>query len=37
MRQALDASLDGVDLRKYSETHKELELAIDRWGDLKLD
>ena len=35
MKQALDASLDGIDLKEYSKNHKELKMAIDRWGYLK--
>ncbi len=34
MRQALDASLEGINLKEYAKTHKELELAIERWGYL---
>ena len=35
MKQALDASLEGTDLKEYSKTHEELRIAIDRWGYLK--
>jgi len=35
MKQALDASLEGINLKEYSKTHKELRIAIDRWGYLK--
>lgn len=35
MRQALEASLEEIDLREYSKSHKELRLAIERWGYLK--
>ena len=35
MRQALDASLENIDLKEYSKNHKELGLAIKRWGYLK--
>ncbi len=32
MRQALDAALEGIDLKTYAEDHKELKTAIDQWG-----
>ncbi len=35
MKQALDASLEEIDLKEYSKNHKELALAIERWGYLK--
>ncbi len=35
MRQAVDASLKGIDLREYANSHKELKLAIEKWGVLK--
>ena len=35
MRQAVDASLKKIPLKKYSKTHEELALAINRWGYLK--
>ncbi len=35
MKQALEANLDGIDLKEYSKNHKELRLAIERWGYLK--
>ena len=35
MRQAIDAVMKKIDLKEYAKTHKELKLAIDRWGYLK--
>ena len=32
MRQALDAFMEGADLRDYSREHPELEEALKRWG-----
>ncbi|MBL7058831.1 type III ribulose-bisphosphate carboxylase [Candidatus Pacearchaeota archaeon] len=32
MRQAVDASLKGVSLKKYSKDHKELAEALEKWG-----
>ena len=31
MRQAVDATLEGIDLREYAKTHKELEIALQIW------
>jgi ribulose-bisphosphate carboxylase large chain len=31
--QALDASLNGISLRKYSKTHKELKQALEKWEE----
>nr|VDD88708.1 RuBisCO long chain, Form III-b [uncultured archaeon] len=31
-RQALDAAMQGISLKKYAETHKELKGAIGKWG-----
>jgi ribulose-bisphosphate carboxylase large chain len=33
MRQAVDATMQGVSLRAYSEKHKELEAALETWGE----
>lgn len=33
MRQAVDATMQGKTLAAYSETHKELKLALDLWRD----
>tara|TARA_Y100000294_G_scaffold171559_1_gene185193 strand:+ start:2244 stop:3506 length:1263 start_codon:yes stop_codon:yes gene_type:complete len=35
MRQAIEAIAKKIDLKEYSKTHKELQLAINRWGYLK--
>jgi len=35
MRQAIDAVMKKIDLKEYAKTHKELKLAINRWGYLK--
>jgi ribulose-bisphosphate carboxylase large chain len=32
MRQAVDATMKGIDLKEYAQAHKELKAAIDRWG-----
>lgn len=32
LRQAIDATMKGIDLREYAEKHKELKVAIDVWG-----
>ena len=32
VREALEACLDGIDLRVYANTHKELKQAIKKWG-----
>jgi ribulose-bisphosphate carboxylase large chain len=32
VRQAISATLSGVDLRDYSRTHPELRIALDTWG-----
>ncbi len=31
-RQAVEASMEGISLKKYSETHKELDMALDMWN-----
>ncbi|MZQ87474.1 2,3-diketo-5-methylthiopentyl-1-phosphate enolase [Paenibacillus sp. 5J-6] len=31
-RQAIDATLQGIQLRDYAQTHPELQSAIDTWG-----
>lgn len=35
MRQALEASIKKIPLPEYAKTHKELKIAIDKWGYLK--
>jgi len=32
IRQALHASLDGIELSEYAKTHEELALALEKWG-----
>jgi ribulose-bisphosphate carboxylase large chain len=32
MRQAVDAAMKGISLRKYAEDHTELRQAIRQWG-----
>ena len=32
LRQAIDAAAKGISLRDYAETHKELKLAVEKWG-----
>jgi ribulose-bisphosphate carboxylase large chain len=32
IRQALEASMEGIDLKDYSKTHKELKVALKKWG-----
>jgi ribulose-bisphosphate carboxylase large chain len=32
IRQALRASLDGIELNEYAKTHEELALALEKWG-----
>lgn len=32
MRQAVDATLKGISLRKLAETHKELKIALETWN-----
>jgi len=32
VRQALDAALGGIPLAEYSSTHKELKVAMEKWG-----
>ena len=33
MRQAVDATLKGVSLKKYAKNHEELREAIEKWGE----
>ncbi len=35
MRQAIEASVDGIDLEEYAKSHKELKEALQYWGYLK--
>ncbi len=32
MRQAVDAVMKGIPLKEYAEEHKELKLALEKWG-----
>ncbi len=32
LRQAVEATMQGVDLREFAEKHKELKTALDQWG-----
>jgi ribulose-bisphosphate carboxylase large chain len=32
IRQAIDAVMKGIDLKTYAEKHKELKIAIEKWG-----
>ncbi len=34
MRQSIDATMNNISLEKYSKNHKELRLAIKRWGTI---
>jgi ribulose-bisphosphate carboxylase large chain len=33
MRQAVDATLKKISLKKYAETHEELKKALEKWGN----
>ncbi|MEM3215623.1 MAG: type III ribulose-bisphosphate carboxylase [Candidatus Micrarchaeaceae archaeon] len=35
MRQAIDATIEGVELEEYAKTHKELSEAVAYWGSFK--
>ncbi len=35
LRQAIDATLQGISLEDYAESHKELKEALEKWGHLK--
>jgi len=32
MRQAVDATMQGISLKEYSKTHEELRKALEKWG-----
>ncbi|MBU5575403.1 MAG: type III ribulose-bisphosphate carboxylase [Candidatus Aenigmatarchaeota archaeon] len=32
MRQAIEATIQGIELKEYAKTHKELKAAIEKWG-----
>ncbi len=33
LRQAIDAYMDNISVKKYAETHDDLKQALDLWGD----
>ncbi len=33
IRQAIDASIKNISLKEYSKTHKELKIALEKWGN----
>ncbi len=33
--QAIEAVMEGIDLREYAQKHEELQHALNKWGDLK--
>ncbi len=33
MRQAVDATLEGISLKEYAKTHEELLVALQKWGN----
>lgn len=33
--QAIEASMEGIDIKEYARNHKELKTALDKWGLLK--
>lgn len=35
MRQAVDAKLKNIDISTYAKTHKELDQALEKWGEEK--
>ncbi len=32
VRQAIDAAINGIDLKEYAKNHKELQRALEKWG-----
>lgn len=32
LRQAIDATMNGIHLKEYAQTHEELKTAIEAWG-----
>jgi ribulose-bisphosphate carboxylase large chain len=30
--QAIEASMEGIDLKEYATEHRELQQALDKWG-----
>jgi ribulose-bisphosphate carboxylase large chain len=37
MKQAIEASVKGIALDDYAKTHKELEVALEHWGEKRLE
>jgi len=35
MRQAIDASIRGISLKDYARNHKELRMALEKWGYIR--
>lgn len=35
VRQAIEATVDGIKLKEYAKKHHELRLALEKWGDLR--
>ena len=35
LRQAIDATMSEIPLKKYAKNHKELKAALDKWGSLR--
>ena len=33
--QAIEATMDGINLKEYAQNHKELQHALNKWGELK--
>jgi len=33
--QAIEATMEGIDLKEYAVDHKELQQALEKWGDFK--
>ena len=32
MKQALEATLNNIDIKEYAKEHEELRLALEKWG-----
>ena len=35
LRQAIDATMEGISLKEYAKTHKELQSALNKWGYMR--
>ncbi|NJD77476.1 MAG: type III ribulose-bisphosphate carboxylase [Candidatus Methanoperedens sp.] len=33
--QAIEATMEGTDIKEFAQTHRELQQALNKWGDLK--